>query len=411
MNRTWRQSTAKRNVSGDAFRQGVIDFDFSVGSNTECIMSKSYFRIGVKMTKGDGITAPDEADDVAFANFCPGNLFDNSFFYAGGQNVSSCINYGPQAHALSYRLRKSGAWLNSIGKDAYGICASFKHRLRMISSDNAEEDEEARVPSLDAGDASIRYFMYQPPLGIMENSQPMSAGQYRFQFNPAANFEKACVESSDDQTTADYKFKVESMELYVCEERVATSSTGTSTLHLMEHHVQSKKLSQSSSVDFNLPPSTKAISVFVQSGKAGVDNRFNPSRFITEDGIHNKLRNLQITFANQSKPPTNWTSDTGTHTSKLQQRYLDTQIESGQAFSSGGCESLSDFMLNGPIYHYSFQRDANDRSTQLQMTMQFDSGATGIDQNDNLFVVAHHTRSVEISVESGFITEVTSLNI
>ena len=47
MNRIWRQSTAKRDVKGGSFTQGVIDFDFSVGSNTVFIPSKSYFRIAV----------------------------------------------------------------------------------------------------------------------------------------------------------------------------------------------------------------------------------------------------------------------------------------------------------------------------------------------------------------------------
>lgn len=408
MNRKWRQSTAKRTVSGNAFTQGVIDFDFSIGSNTVFIPSKSYFRIGVRLTDGAG-NAPTEAQELAFSNFCAGNLFDNCFFYAGGQNVSSCINYGPQAHALSYRLRKSGAWLNTIGKDAYGIVASHKMRTRLVASDKADEDETEMTPSMDAGDASIRYFMYQPPLGIMEHSKGMGAGSYRFQFNPATNYKKACVESNADKTVGvDYNFEVDSMELYVCEERMDISPTGTDTLHLLEHQVQSKKLDQSGSLDFTIPPSTKAITVFVQSGLAGSDNRFPPNKFTVENGVHKKLTNLQITYANTTKPPTSWLSKVGDHTQGLHQRYLDTQIESGQAFSSGGCESFSDWMLNGAIYHYSFVRDANDRSTQVQLQAQF-GGA--IEATDNFFIVAHFTRSVQIEVEAGFVSQVTSLNI
>ena len=412
MERKWRQSTAKRDVQAGQFRQGVIDFDFSVGSNTVFIPSKSYFRIGVKIGDGAG-AAPTQAANLAFANFCPGNLFDNCFFYAGGQNVSSCINYGPQAHALAYRLRKSGAWMNSIGKDAYGICASRLYRTHLVSTDNPAEDHGPLVPAVDAGDGTVRYFIYQPPLGIMEHSKPMGAGQYRFQFNPAANFEKACVESNVDKTHGlgnDYVFQVDSMELYICEEKMDISPSGTDVLHLLEHQVQSKKMSQASSVDFTVPPSTKALTVFVQSGLVGQDNRFPPSKFAVENGLHKQLRNLQITFANTTKPPTNWTSETGAHTQKLQQRYLDTQIESGQAFSSGGCETMADWMLNGPMYHYTFVRDANDRSTQVQLSCQFDPG-TAIDVNDNIFLVAHYTRSVEIQVESGFISSVSSLNI
>ena len=93
---------------------------------------------------------------------------------------------------------------------------------------------------------------------------------------------------------------------------------------------------------------------------------------------------------------------------KLQQRYLDTQIESGQAFSSGGCETMADWLLNGPIYHYTFVRDANDRSTQVQLSTQW-KGV--LDPADNLFLVAHYTRSVEIQVEAGYISSVASLNL
>jgi hypothetical protein len=408
MNRTWRQSTTKRNIRGSEFTQGVIDFDFSVGSNTVFIPSKSYFRIGVKLTSGG--VAPTKDDGLAFANFCPGNMFDNCFFYAGGQNVSSCINYGPQAHALAYRLSKPGAWLNSIGKDAYGICSSLHYRTKMVSSDGYGEDEVASFPSTDEGDASIRYFMYQPPLGIMEHSKGMSAGQYRFQFNPASNFKKACVESVSDIASADYDFVVESMELYVCEEKMGVDATGKTELKLMEHHVQSKKLNQAGSVDFNVPPSTKALTVFVQSGLSGNDNRFPPSKFATESGTHKSLRNLQISFANMTKPPTNWESEYGPHTMKLQQRYMDTQIESGQAFNSGGCESMSDWIQNGPVYHYTFVRDKEDRSTQVQISAAFDS-STPIGPNDNIFLVAHYSRSVDIFTESGYISEVISQNM
>jgi hypothetical protein len=236
----------------------------------------------------------------------------------------------------------------------------------------------------------------------------MGAGQYRFQFNPASNYAKACVEGLTDLAAGAYTFTVDTMELYVCEEKMDISPSGTDVLHLLEHQVQSKKLSQASSVDFNIPPSTKAISIFVQSGLAGVDNRFPPSKFTTENESHKKLKQLQITYANQTKPPTNWSSESGPHTLKLQQRYFDTQVESGQAFSSGGCETLSDFLLNGPVYHYTFQRDSNDRSTQVQLTMNFE-GPIGV--NDNVFVVSHFTRSVEIQVEAGYISSVTSLNI
>ena len=199
MERKYRQHTAKRTIDGNNFKGGVIDFDFSVGSNTVFIPSKSYFRIGVKLMAQDVLADgepsaprnPRKGDDFTFANFCPGNLFDNCFFYAGGAPVSSCINYGPQAHALTYRLKRSGAWLNTIGKDAFGICADYQRRLHMSSDDSAAAAEAALgglVPSLDDKDQNIKYFLYQPPIGIMECEKALGSGQYRFQFNPCIGY-------------------------------------------------------------------------------------------------------------------------------------------------------------------------------------------------------------------------------
>lgn len=405
MERKWRQCTSKRNVTGNQFSAGVIDFDFSVGSNTVFIPSKSYFKIGVSLRRDDGTPLSYVDDDVTFANFCPGNLFDNIFFYAGGQNVSSCVNYSPQAHALSYRLKKSGAWLNSIGKDAYGICASSLKRKEMSSGDNGLIDTVASVPSHDGHGAGEKYFIYQPPIGIMEHTKGMGAGNYRFQFNPATNYRNACREGNAANTSV---FEVLTMELYVCEEKMDISPSGTDTLHLLEHHVQSKKFANQ--LDFTVPPSTKSVSVFIQSGTAGLNPLIPPSRFVTDNGADRTITHLQMTYANTTKPPTNWGNPTfvENRVNTLQQRYFDTQIESGQAFSSGGAESLSDWILNGAVYHYSFNRDSSDRSSQLQLQLNY-SGT--ILANDNVFLVSHFTRSIEIETEAGYISNVTSINI
>ena len=39
------------------------------------------------------------------------------------------MNYVPQAAAAKIRLQKTGAWLNTIGKDAYMLESSFSKRL------------------------------------------------------------------------------------------------------------------------------------------------------------------------------------------------------------------------------------------------------------------------------------------
>lgn len=375
------------------------------------VPSKSYFRIGVRLT-GAANAIPVVADDITFANFCPGNLFDNVAFYAGGQNVSSIVNYAPQAHAVAYRLKKSGSWLNSIGKDAYGIQSNFVTRLNKSSQDGAPAgvgDSVSNVP-YDEPNQSVVYFIYQPPIGIMEYNKPLGSGDYRFQFNPAANYKRACVESDiQDMPANTYDFQVDSMELYICTEKMEVSPTGTELLHLMEHQVQSKTINGAGDLnyDFTVPPSTKAISIFVQSGLTGADTRVPPSRLSTLARDDQSLRSIQITYANITKPPTRWTSEHGGAIFKLQQRYLDTQIESTQAFSSGGCETYQQWVENGVLLHYNWARDASDRSTQLQLQLDFAQMEPGA----KVFLVSHYSRSVEMSVTNGFISEIRSLSI
>ena len=97
------------------------------------------------------------------------------------------------------------------------------------------------------------------------------------------NYKTACEESRSGKNpngaTPDYKFNVTSMELYICTELMDVSPTGTEVLHLMEHQVQSKPLSGpgDKNFDFTVPPSTKAISIFVQSGSAGTNTMCPPS--------------------------------------------------------------------------------------------------------------------------------------
>jgi hypothetical protein len=422
MERTYRQVTCKRDIAGPGFTRGVIDVDFSIGGKTTWNPSRSYFRIGVEINGAPGAdsagnattrTVPKYEEFLALANFCPGNLFDNCFFYAGGQNVSSIVNYAPQAHALGYRLKKSAAWMKSIGKDAYGIHEKFGYRVGQVSSGTvipALSEATYDPNSLDSTAKNMVYFMYQPPLGIMDHDKPMGSGDYRFQFNPNTNYKNSCVESNNNRTQGtDFDFNVTSMELYICTEKMDVSPTGTDVLHLMEHQVQSKPVrAGEGNFDFTIPSSTKAISIFVQGGTAGTDNRIPPSMFTTT-GLRNELtlQSLQVTYAGLTKPPTRWTSEFGTNTEKMQQRYLDTQIESSQAFSPGGCEPYADWKGNGPVYHYSWIRDANDRSTQVQIQANFQTMA----DNNNLFIVSHYTKSVEISVENGFVAEVKSLTI
>jgi hypothetical protein len=416
MNSQYRQVTCKRDLTGSSFPGGVQRFEFSIGGKTVWVPAKSYFRIGLKLAVG-GVT-PAKTDNVTFANLAPGGLFNNVAFLAGNEDVSKIQNYAPQAHACNYRLTKSGAWLNSIGRDAYGYSPNFDYR-RFKSSEIEVSDIAIVSPEQDLAGQADTYFLYQPPIGIMEYNKPMASGSYVFEFNPNSNYQTACVQTIAG--AAAYTFEVTSMELYYYSQQMDVSPSGLTTLHLMESNVQSKPLGGAGekNFDFTVPASTKALSVFIQSGAAGANPLIPPSNFKCSVGTdlatglnaQDYLKGIQITYGNITKPPTRWTSDfslvVGSQVFKLNQRYLDTQIESGRAFSPGGCETMQEWLTGGVLLHWDWTRDANDRSTNLQMQIdygQFEAGS-------NVFVIAHYSKQVDIEINNGYISSVTSLTV
>ena len=127
----------------------------------------------------------------------------------------------------------------------------------------------------------------------------------------------------------------------------------------------------------------------------------------TKDGSDMKLNAIQLSYANQVKPSTRWNSSYTDTVNQMTQRYLDTQLESGMMWSSGGTETFADYTKRGPMYHYNWVRDKDDRSTQVQLNINYKD----IEDKANVFVVAHYTRTVEISINNGFVTDVKSLSV
>jgi len=421
MHRQYRQVTAKRDITGNAFPRGVIDYDFSIGSNMVWHPSRSYFRVGLRLD-GAGGNAPTLAEKVAFSNLAPACLFDNCYFQMGGQNVSQILQYLPQAAALRYRVGQSAAWSATTGKDGFGFDPNLERRLAKSASDsfNQVDPQPYHNYSPDDPNQNIVYLLFQAPLGITENEQALEAGEYRYSFNPASDYKNAAVQSDIGNKTAgvEYDISVESMELYICTEKVETSPTRNYEIFLRELNLQSKKIiNGEQNFDFTVPSTTYAVAIFVQSQKAGNNIGCPPTLFGTLDANdtldagERSLSSLQLTYGNITKPPTRWSSDydLGGRTSKLTQRWLDTHMETGRAMSVGGCESLQDWMNGGIFNYYTFERGTGDQCTQLQL--QINNTDLDANSNHNVFIAAFYERKVEIQVQNGFVANVMQLTV
>ena len=164
MNGELREINCQKANTGDNFPQGVQDYNWSVGGASLWLPKKSYFKATMRITYNGAQAIIQE--QVAFADNVIGNLFDNIYFRGGGQDISSIVSYAPQASILRQRLTKSGAWLNSMGKDVFALDSNFNSRVNKVTADTDPEEEVERI-NLGASDHRLDYTLAFSTLGVI----------------------------------------------------------------------------------------------------------------------------------------------------------------------------------------------------------------------------------------------------
>jgi hypothetical protein len=262
---------------------------------------------------------------------------------------------------------------------------------------------------------NVYAILWKPPIGIFDSDVNLGSGDYRITLNPNANYKTSAIESLSKLVASEtgaavgtFNFEVLELKLYIALVKDEVKQSGVESLFLLEQHLQSKPITgYESSLDFNVPPSTKMLAFFIQSNKAGSDTRIPPSRFKALNNYDMAVKSFQLTYANRSRPSTRWTSEYTTTKNTMQQRFYDTFQECGLANLQGGTESLADWIERGPMYVYKFDRDSTDKSTQVQLQLLVDRYEPGC----NVIMCAFFTRTVEIAYQNGLITNVVSLNV
>jgi hypothetical protein len=548
----FREITCKRSVQGANFAQGVQDFDFSVSGKHAFIPSLSYFVIqatlttnvrtapinsGVAPTPG-GVPLgplipriPYLSDELTYADHFGACLYNNCFFRAGNSDVSTIMQYVPQASVLKTRLDKSGAWCKYIGRDLHQDDPDFTRRLNKVSLDGtfhedglklinvnqrallttagavspllnasslasyvaatgvltfsgalavdalvsaiAENDiitvlnvggpaykvvlvltattvlvQPINAPNVDQAAAQVAscvapadprcgfnttQIVFQPPLGIFSTVNPISGGDFKLTLNPNPNYATAGIQSNYTLVSGvDYNLTINNVLFYACQIRADVSPSGIIPISMLEMQVVNKSLSGmanggTQNIDFTVPPSTLALTVFVQSSKAGTNTTIIPTQFYSatnqlnnnnDANLVNNIQYIQVTYGSVTKTQTLYSSayrplstglinDSGINYNI--QRWLQSIQYSGKITSEGGAESHQNFLDRGNYWHFDFSRDKNDTSSYVNVQLAFNSDQA-VDPTDQLFVVAHYSRQAEVQYENGYIVQVVSVN-
>jgi hypothetical protein len=263
------------------------------------------------------------------------------------------------------------------------------------------------------------FALWQPPVGIFDMHHPIGGGHFNIQLNPDASYQTAAIESLTGlapNVNNGYQLLVKNVYLYVALVKKDMSPSGSFDFSLVEMNILNKTLNNTAGnqfLDFTVPPSTYAVSVFVQSTQAGRTTLLPPSRFKSSaDGIpDNKaldLGQIQVTYGSVTKPATLYDSGFVNQDDRLIQRWISSHMHLGDLHKKGaGVESYEDFLRRGHYTFVSFEKDKNDTSTQCKVSITYNQD---FDDDIQLFLVAHYSRSISIEYNQGYITQVVSVN-
>jgi hypothetical protein len=261
--------------------------------------------------------------------------------------------------------------------------------------------------------ANTIYTLWQPPLGIFQHDGALGGGDFKLSLNPNANFQVAAVETKNSSYVVGTTFdlRITSLKFYTYVEKLRIPDS-IQEIKLMEYQVLSKPWQPT--LSFTVSPFTEAITVFIQDQSAGQNALVPPSRFKTIDNSDLRLQKIQVSFAGQNKPSVPWDSSFSVGVNRLEQRYFETYEELGIDTNALGCESYDDYLQRGPIYHFHFVRDENNRSSEVSVSTTFSGLASGPMSNfpNNgsalVYVIAHFRNVARITTSGGRIVQASA---
>lgn len=270
----------------------------------------------------------------------------------------------------------------------------------------------------DSRNVSTFELIWQPPLSVYKLPHALPPGaRYELILTPQSNtaYPKFCIESlgADKQVGTDYSVSVIDMFHYTQVVEGSRIDNMTMLLDLHETSCQSEIVGTSNAYiqrNFDVSPSTQALTVCYQDNRCGSDTRFSASRFKSYNNAGDvsqelKLDRFMIAYAGQNLPAPDANLAFTTGTDFTVQRYLESQLYSGKYFDTGGGEEIGIFHERGQYLYFAIPRDGSDRSTRVSVYAGF-GGATGADlANTRLLLFAHSRKVCRLQIEQGRVVD------
>jgi hypothetical protein len=511
------QTPPTRDITLNNFPNGAIHFRWQTSGAKWWVPQRSYLRFRCSLSKANG-TALTLADNIAPNMNLAAGLFQSMEFRINDKTVSRVSDFVPQVDSLDKRMKKSKAWMDSIGVSTNFWEEDFKSRQADVSSNGLNVDEPYDVASrlelgydaatntvavaadtgvltfaanggqalplnanvwatgdeieIDMGGAvgTVRYrvsavinattlqlnnlqtiafvaagvgfrryrrsidnarqlssfeITWCPPLSIFGVPSALPSGKYELVLNPQTSsvYQLYAIESLTAKTpntatavapsaNSNFLFQIVDMYMYVATVEGPRADDITYLLDLEQTRCQSEKIDTASfqQKNFDVSPSTFALTVAYQDLRAGTDSRVSSTKFKSYDnafasltGEELKLSRFFINYAGQNLPSVDADPSFVAGTDYTVQRYLESQIYSGAYFDTGGAETIEEYHDRGSYYYFAWPRDGTDRSTRVNVHSQM-SGADVVNMRVLLF--DHSKQVARIKVQDGRVVDV-----
>ena len=270
---------------------------------------------------------------------------------------------------------------------------------------------------------------FQPPLSIFKVAHAIPCGRFELVLNPQTSsvYKKYVIQSIGADKTpnlngtsgtptvgSNFQFEVATMYFYCNTVEGPRYDDGTYLLDLEQTNCQSEKIETTSFAqrNFDVSPSTYALSVAYQDIRAGNDTRASTSIFKAYNTAFTgteelKLNRFFINYAGQNLPSPDADPDFTATRDYTVNRYVDSQLYSGAYYDSGGAESIQQWHERGAYYYFSWPRDGTDRSTRVIVNQQFtgDGGSADV-ANMRLLLFSHSKQVARVRVSEGRVIDV-----
>ena len=410
----------ERDVSGDNFTKGQINFNFTMDSRGYWNPYKTYFRFRIKMTK-DGTEQLDDASNAAPSQFLCDNFFQQIQVYLNNRCISEIGDFVPQVAALKNRLyRTDEDMVKSLSVTNMSSPNWYDRQAMVVNTTGGRtvhKDFDGRTTNSAFNNVAVPGYkiiecIWKPPLGLFDFNGylPSAGGMWNFRFTPqpSAILNKYAFEAKPDTDIQSTNISIETLQCYVLKGIGPALTNKSYSMSVKEIRCQTQNLTTPNNTQktFQVHPRTEALTIAYQHPQAGVDQLHAATKF-TSNGSERNLTRFYLKFGGKQLPtpiPDMKLTDTEEnfvqrYTESIQYSKLDTIVFSPEPFQK--------WLARGPYYHFAGYGNFEKESDRCYVSQQFSAfNPVGAPVNPNVLLFDHFTKKINISISNSQLNSV-----